>query len=169
MRRYTNAGTFQEDAGTMDYRISRRALNRAAATALGLAGSAMGTAHAQIEGIWREIASSGPAPSARWDHTLAAHDAGKQLVLFGGRDSDGTPRSDVWTFSRTRETWTQHEVPGPSNRFGHAVTCDQDAQVMYLFGGQSADVFYNDLWSLDLGSMTWNLVHDGGGTAPSSP
>lgn len=115
---------------------------------------------------WRQIATE-TNPPARWDHTLAADDIGKRLVLFGGRDGSGAALADTWSFSRSRESWVLVDSQGPSPRFGHAVASDQERGHMYLFGGQAGSEFYNDLWQLDLVAGTWSRLDDGSGVAPS--
>ena len=146
--------------------MSRRALGRAtgAMLASGVALPGSRIAVAQMTG-WRLIGAGEIAPSPRWDHTLAAHDRSRQLILFGGRDPAGTPLGDTWRFSRSREQWEPLATSGPLPRFGHAIAVDQQAELLYLFGGQAGSEFYNDLWQFDLASGAWRQLHDGTGAA----
>lgn len=116
--------------------------------------------------IWQSIDGGQNQPAPRWDHTIAASDERKVLLVFGGRDANGASRSDSWLFERPSGRWEAVDLAGPSPRFGHAVATDQTGNLMYLFGGQSADVFYNDLWQFDFETGAWALVHDGSGNAP---
>jgi hypothetical protein len=118
--------------------------------------------------VWQEIATTGDRPAPRWDHTLAADDQGKHLVTFGGRDGDGLALGDMWAFDRRSLTWSAVNGAGPAARFGHAVATSQRTRTMYLFGGQSADQFFNDLWGLDFATMSWQLIDEGTGTAPTA-
>jgi hypothetical protein len=52
-------------------------------------------------------------PSARSGASVAT--LGSTVVLFGGRDSGGTPLDDTWTWDGT--SWTQQMVSGPRARF----------------------------------------------------
>jgi hypothetical protein len=115
---------------------------------------------------WRQLRGKG-GPAARWDHTLAADDAAKRLVLFGGRDAAGGALDDTWLYDLADRAWMRVDVPGPAPRFGHAVTVDQKARRLILFGGQSGDVFYNDTWIFDLAAGTWTQIDTGEGTAPT--
>lgn len=115
---------------------------------------------------WEQISVAGDVPAARWDHSMTASDSENLLLVFGGRDGSGIAMADTWSFSRTAITWSLLAIDGPSPRFGHAVATDQETGVAYLFGGQSADLFFNDLWAFDFADRTWSLVHDGSNSAP---
>jgi hypothetical protein len=123
---------------------------------------------AQIPGVdWRQLAVDSAAPPPRRDHTLAADDEGKQLILFGGRNAGGTALSDTWLFDRSEGTWTAVDAPGPEPRFGHVVAVDQAARTLYLFGGQAADVFYNDSWVFDARERAWTRIDTGDSPLPT--
>jgi N-acetylneuraminic acid mutarotase len=109
---------------------------------------------------WSAIAAAGPA--ARWDHTLSADPETGRLILFGGRDANGAPFSDTWTYSVTDEVWEALPAAGPSARFGQAVTVDPAARALWLFGGQAdGATFFNDVWRFDLDTLTWSEVPTG--------
>jgi Galactose oxidase, central domain len=131
--------------------------------ALGGAVSAQGTARPR----WQQLAADASGPTARWDHTLAADDSGRQLLLFGGRTDDGTPLGDTWRFDLTNQEWQQLTGPGPSARFGHSAAVDQEARRLYLFGGQAdGTTFFNDAWMLDLATEEWSEINAGDGPRP---
>jgi hypothetical protein len=109
---------------------------------------------------------SGERPEPRSDHTLAAVTRGKALVLFGGRDAAGASVGDTWVYRRTGDVWNRLDASGPAPRFGHAVASSSD-DGFFLFGGQSADQFFNDLWHFDSRSGEWSLVDDGANAAPA--
>ena len=140
------------------YMVSRRGL------ILGLAATAMASgvrqAAAQPEADWRRV-SSGGGPAARWDHTLSAHAARKELLVAFGRDAAGTPLGDSWVTDRSSGEWAPLNVSGPSARFGHAVASDDASGLIYLFGGQQDDLFFNELWVLDLDAGRWELLAAG--------
>ena len=115
-----------------------------------------------------QVIPDGERPASRWDHTLAAFDDERTLIVFGGRDASGASFEDTWTFSRTRNVWSRLDVQGPTARFGHAVAVDQAGGNMYLFGGQIGDAFFNDLWRFSLSDNSWTLVSDGAGVAPTA-
>src|SRR3712207_2918957 len=81
---------------------------------------------------WQQLAPDATGPVARWDHTLAADDTAKQLIIFGGRDANFAALGDTWLFDLDARTWSQIEGDAPSSRFGHAVAVDQQSRRLYL-------------------------------------
>ena len=65
------------------------------------------------------------------------------LLRFGGTD-DQNHFNDTWSFDIPSRTWTELRCTGstPSPRSGHAAVLVGD--VMYVFGGFSADKTYLD-------------------------
>jgi N-acetylneuraminic acid mutarotase len=116
---------------------------------------------------WQQLAADAPGPFARWDHTIAADDEAKQLIVFGGRDANYAALNDTWIFDLDARTWTQIDSDAPAPRFGHAVAVDQATRRLYLFGGQNQDAFFNDTWQFDLESREWRQLDTGEQTAPS--
>ena len=74
------------------------------------------------------------------------------LCRFGGTD-DQQYFNDTWSFNTSTRTWAELQCTGsiPSPRSGHAAVLVDD--VMYVFGGFSADKAYlGDLIALHLSS-----------------
>lgn len=115
---------------------------------------------------WTLLDDAG-GPAARWDHVLLAAPDHQRLYLFGGRDGNGAALADLWAYDLTTKDWRQVEAPGPASRFGMAAAVTPDGRGFLLFGGQSQDLFYNDLWAFDFESEAWTLLDDGSSTAPS--
>ena len=150
-------------------RISRRHLGRAviAAGAAIAAWAGPNPSAATSDARWQPVEISETSPEPRWDHTLAADDRGKALILFGGRDLAGVPFDDTWRYDRSESRWSRlDDVTGPAARFGHAVATSASGDGFYLFGGQSGDQFFNDLWFFAF-SGQWDQIHDGADSAPS--
>lgn len=129
--------------------------------------TAVGGAAVAARGLRWSRLDSGGGPSARWDHTLAADDTGKQLIVFGGRDGTGTALGDGWLFDLRERSWRPLDASAPSPRFGHAVAVDRTRRRLLLFGGQSDTDFFNDVWSFDFARPSWAQLHDGSGDAPA--
>ena len=106
--------------------------------------------------VWQAIDAAGPA--ARWDHTLSADPESGRLILFGGRDGNGTPYGDTWVYDAADRTWTALEGAAPSPRFGQAAAVDAANRALYLFGGQAGADFFNDTWRFDLDDLAWEQV-----------
>lgn len=114
---------------------------------------------------WRSIGGSNP-PSPRWDHTLSADSDRKRLIVLLGRDGAGNALGDSFVADRSTGDWEPITSAGPEARFGHAVAVDRERGKLFLFGGEQASLFFNDLWALDLETLTWELIDDGS-SAPS--
>ncbi len=144
-------------------RLDRRTLiaGSLAITAIGFAGKTSAQSSP-----WTLLDDAG-GPIARWDHALLADPEGKRLYLFGGRDGNGGALGDLWVFDLESGGWNQADVAGPAARFGVAAASTPDNSGFILFGGQSADVFFNDTWAFDYASGSWTLLDDGSGVAPS--
>jgi Galactose oxidase, central domain/Kelch motif len=150
--------------------VTRRTFALGSALALSsalLPGTRRSPAALAADPAWEQLTSDGAPPPARWDHTLAADDAGQQLLLFGGRDAGGAPFGDAWLYDVAGATWTPIDGDGPSPRFGQAVAVDQKTHRLYLFGGQSADAFFNDTWQFEFETRRWKQLDGGAGPAPS--
>ena len=103
---------------------------------------------------WQEVAS-GPAPTAREDHTWTVTPDGTTAYLFGGRDM-GTVYDDLWEYSLATGAWSLVTPAGerPPGRFGHNAAW-ADGVGLVIFGGQAGADFFNDLWAYDPASNAW--------------
>jgi N-acetylneuraminic acid mutarotase len=112
---------------------------------------------------WRRV-STGEGVEPRWDHTLSALPGTSELLLAFGRNANESPLGDAWVADRSTGEWELVESAGPSPRFGHAVATDSERGKVFLFGGEAdGSTFFADLWSFDVESRAWELVHDGSG------
>lgn len=114
----------------------------------------------------------GPIPSRRAGHA-ATERGGDQFVLFGGRTGNTlnftkeiSMMNDVWNFDSVRQIWrhlrpTNAQAPSPRQ---YAATAVMGAR-LYIFGGIDglSDVVFNDVWSFDLFSQTWNQLSPNSG------
>lgn len=148
--------------------LTRRAFLAGAAGALAASAPVYRVAAAQENTPqWEPLVVDGSGPPPRWDHLLAADEAGEQLILFGGRDGAGASFNDTWRFDLATGAWTQLDTSGPAPRFGVAGGVDAVNRRLYLFGGEDGATFYNDAWRFDLDARSWRQLDDGSGIAPS--
>ncbi len=92
-------------------------------------------------------------PSARWIGACASDMARKQIVLFGGRASDGGMLDETWIWNGT--SWAQKPVAGPSARSDHAMASLFSG--VLLFGGKEAsNVYLGDTWYWD--GTAWTQI-----------
>ena len=84
-----------------------------------------------------------------------------QLVIFGGGDTGKDPINDskVHIFNLNNKRWISLNIDKtfPSIRHGH-VMINQDDKDIYVHGGMNGDSIFDDLWKLDLKTITWTEV-----------
>jgi Galactose oxidase, central domain/Kelch motif len=117
---------------------------------------------------WGELMPAGASPTALLSSTMI-HDAARdRIVVFGGESggylNDGgasnPTTSAVFTLPLSgAPTWTVI-APGetsPASRLDHSAVLDPSRDRMVVFGGAPGrfTAATNDVWALDLGSMTW--------------
>ncbi|MBI4320157.1 MAG: hypothetical protein HY675_16835, partial [Chloroflexi bacterium] len=86
-------------------------------------------------GPWTDLGTSN-APTARYGHGTVTLPDGR-VLLFGGEESDGTLRNDLFAFQNNNWASVDQTNP-PSPRYGHTMVTLPDGRVM-LFGGEQSD------------------------------
>jgi hypothetical protein len=117
---------------------------------------------------WKLLSDGGAGPGPRWDHTLAADDEGKHLLVFGGRDGAGNAYGDTWLYDLFNSEWRQIEGPAPEPRFGQAVAVDRAARTLYLHGGEAGSTFYDDTWMFSFADEAWTRIETGASPVPNA-
>ena len=117
---------------------------------------------------------SGTAPEPRY-FAAAAFDATAGTFYLHGGGLNRAPLSlrttnDVWAYDAAG--WRELSPTGtpPSTRLFVAYTHDSRRNRLVVFGGQVGDFVspgLSDLYALDLGTLAWTRLHDGGSGAPS--
>lgn len=91
-------------------------------------------------------------PSWRTQHGLAYDAPRGEVVLFGGRDAQGS-RGDTMVWNGL--AWGKRTpATAPSPRYGAALAFDPVRSVVQLFGGTDGTVDFADLWQWD--GATWS-------------
>ncbi|NXY05887.1 RABEK protein, partial [Pteruthius melanotis] len=107
-------------------------------------------------GTWESPAVRGVQPQPRTFHTSSAA-IGARLFVFGGGEKGAEPVKDqrLHVFDTATLTWSQPDTHGdpPSPRHGHAVVAV--GTKLFIHGGLAGDVFYNDLFCIDINDMRW--------------
>ena len=135
-----------------------------------LFGGALGDSNFSVNDLWSFDFSTGawtelnpdPAPCAR--HAMrAVYDDGLMYV-FGGADNEGNFLNDLWALSTElgNESWTQlspsGDLPDPRSAYGSAFDLFGHNWIIhggYYFDWDTGFVFYNDVYELNLPSLTW--------------
>ncbi|NXS74939.1 RABEK protein, partial [Pandion haliaetus] len=107
-------------------------------------------------GTWESPEVRGVQPLPRTFHTSSAA-VGDRLYVFGGGDKGAEPVKDqqLHVFDTATLTWSQPDTHGdpPSPRHGHAVVAV--GTKLFIHGGLAGDIFYNDLFCIDINDMRW--------------
>ncbi|CAM9691172.1 unnamed protein product [Bubo scandiacus] len=107
-------------------------------------------------GTWESPEVRGVQPLPRTFHTSSAA-VGDCLYVFGGGDKGAEPVQDqrLHLFDTATLTWSQPDTHGdpPAPRHGHAVVAV--GTKLFIHGGLAGDVFYNDLFCIDINDMRW--------------
>ncbi len=123
---------------------------------------------------WTQLAPSGAAPSARYEHTAVYDAAGNRMIVFGG--NNGGLLNEVWVLSNANgkggtPAWTQLAPSGtaPAARKEHTAVYDAASNRMIVFAGYSGG-YLNDVWVLSNangsgGTPAWTQLTPSG-TAP---
>lgn len=119
---------------------------------------------------WHEISPSGTRPEARWSYNVFLDADSNRLIVFGGQTQSGQFVNDVWALALTpgSEAWTELKPGGdiPEGRSNCATGHDEAGHRAYFFGGfnYNQGVYYNDLYMLDMSTLSWTNVNPGGRT-----
>jgi hypothetical protein len=130
-----------------------------------------------FDGVASSFAPAAPAhrPPARSGGALVADpgaiSSDARLLLFGGLGIGGE-LADVWLWdgSDWGELGTSADPdapttddPRPLGRSDAAVALDPTRRALYVFGGARLGALLDDLWRLDLRTLTWSRLHPAGG------
>jgi hypothetical protein len=107
---------------------------------------------------WSLLAPAALPPS-RYAQSAVFDRVRGRLVVFGGRDVNGSVLGDTWLLDPQTSTWTT--LPSadlaPSARSGASMVFDESRGVAVLFGGQvGTGELVNDLWEFD--GVQWRSV-----------
>ena len=109
---------------------------------------------------WEKLRpTTAAAPAARYNATAIFDDYARNIVIFGGRNSDGN-FNDVWCFNLDTLIWreiTPADTIQPAKRFGHDAVYDPIGRNMLVWSGQGT-AFFNDLWAFHLPSHEWTQL-----------
>ena len=112
--------------------------------------------------FWKQLKQGGNVPCARSGHSFTQ--IGNSYVMFGGISAELRDRcsanNDVYSLKQISSEfmWTKEKPKGdiPLPRTHHA-SCDLPKDRLLIFGGYfSSTQRYNDVYILDIPSMTWS-------------
>lgn len=110
----------------------------------------------------------------RFGHSLVADRRGA-LWMFGGYSLSHGPLNDIRQFDTKNNTWTQVTVEStpearmPDGRYFHAADILHSRQVIFVYGGLSADGrILGDFWQFTLTNQRWEEVTVNGADTPDA-
>ncbi len=114
---------------------------------------------------WKQLFPS-TNPSARYYHSMVYESSTMKFILFGGKN-DSTSLGDTWSYDDSTNTWTNMSPSlSPSYRHGHSMVYDKYSNKVVLFGGDNGSSSFNDTWSYDLQTNTWNELYPSNAPSP---
>jgi len=117
---------------------------------------------------WVPLNPSGTLPPPRFNHSVAYYHSRNKMILFGGVGE--THYNDVWTLDLTpgAETWTRILPSGtsPQPLSGATIVIDYASNRLILFGGEDGRGAKNDVWELNIQTLTWQQLNPTGSLPP---
>lgn len=115
---------------------------------------------------WTKLSGTLPPDiEVRYRHELAFWD-NKLYVIGGGAGQRGHDLKTIPVFDLTTNTWSRKQthphvsfsgdLEFPSQRYSH--DCAQLGSTIYMVGGTHVATVYNDIWSLELTTLSWQQL-----------
>ncbi|KAJ8772024.1 hypothetical protein K2173_027201 [Erythroxylum novogranatense] len=103
---------------------------------------------------WSTLKTYGKAPVSRRGQSATL--VGTSIVIFGGQDAKRTLLNDLHILDLETLTWDEIDAVGlpPSPRSDHTAAVHAD-RYLFVFGGGSHSICFNDVHVLDLQAMEW--------------
>ena len=115
------------------------------------------------ERAWRKIVTPRDAPAPRFGHNAWYDAHQKRMIIALGQGNDRTFFNDAWAYDANG--WMQLTASGgdgPEIRYGAGSAFDRDANRLLISHGFTDQGRYNDTWSFDLATSSWNQIATSG-------
>lgn len=118
---------------------------------------------------WTQLFPSGTSPVPRYAHTAVYDPVDQRMIVFGGIAPYSTGFNDVWELDLTdgAEVWQQLSPTGGTpparcRHFGVYNSVSNEMIVGFGYDYTGVTILYSDVWVLDLNSLEWRDVSNGG-------
>jgi hypothetical protein len=112
---------------------------------------------------WANRSAPNDNPGARQSHTMTADPTTGKVYLFGGTDSTGATRNDLWEWDGGKWVECGGDI-APSVRADSAMSYDPVRKSLILFGGNSMgyytgwDMQLGDTWEWSIATRKWTQL-----------
>ena len=132
----------------------------------GFVGSPAGSAPRDLDDLWAfdlvmrdwaPLQAANAGPTARQFARGAALPDGRGLILFGGLRDFVDVLDDLWLLDFESLRWIELRPAGarPPGRFRHTLVMSEDGRWLWVAFGEGSDGrHYNDIWELELTSLS---------------
>ncbi len=113
---------------------------------------------------WRQVPPPlGNVPAARLEH--AAVPLAGQYFLIGGKDPDGKPLDDLWSYEPRANAWAKSSASCPKALYGHKAVAVSTTKI-YVLGGTDGQTCSQDIFCYDTLAKQWTAVTPAGSEIP---
>lgn len=116
---------------------------------------------------WTQVSVTGNIPSARQGHSAIYDPVNRRMLIFAGANPYYI-FNDLHSLDLNSYTWSELLPSGtlPSPRWNHSSVYNPTDSSMIIFGGRDMETRLNDLWKLDLNTLTWTEISPVGEVPP---
>lgn len=121
--------------------------------------------------VWHQLTPSGSPPPIRYAHTAIYDPVSHRMIVFAGVAPYSSSYNDVWALDLTSgsENWQQltpsgTPPPGRNMHFGVYNNVTREMIIGFGYDYPGAFIYYDDVWALNLNTMTWREVLYSGNT-----
>ncbi|MFQ6113322.1 MAG: Kelch repeat-containing protein [bacterium] len=109
---------------------------------------------------WSEVLPAGPPPG-RHGHAAAVDQDGK-MVIHGGKDALGQPKSDLWEFNTEVNNWSEVFAQGSARpaRANHSMVATADGKIVAMGGMNNVGQPLADVYIYDTVASSWTKGAD---------
>jgi hypothetical protein len=107
---------------------------------------------------WDEVIPKSK-PQARTRYSMASIFGTDKVIIFGGRQFQGSVYNDTWIYDLSDNNWTKIDIKkSPPARYDGVMASIWGTNKVVLFGGRVLGKYNEDTWIFDLKNNSWTKV-----------